>query len=97
MKFLYQQLLYQCFTAIITPLPTSDHLGVLKTITKICKSLVRKTRNADNEECVHHCTICGSSKPTQNIFFLDCKGESTPRKLATATQLQFPRIVISLS
>jgi hypothetical protein len=26
-----------------------------------------------------------------------CKGEGTPRKLATATQPQFPRIVISLS
>jgi hypothetical protein len=27
----------------------------------------------------------------------ECKGEGTPRKLATATQPQFPRIVISLS
>jgi hypothetical protein len=31
------------------------------------------------------------------LFDLNSKGEGTPRKLATATQPQFPRIVISLS
>jgi hypothetical protein len=33
----------------------------------------------------------------QNHIPEDYKGEGTPRKLATATQPQFPRIVINLS
>jgi hypothetical protein len=32
-----------------------------------------------------------------SVHVMQIEGEGTPRKLATATQPQFPRIVISLS